>query len=656
MQLQIKKILSSLLPFVLFFSNIASNVAVAVTNPCDVTKTIQANSWAQFGIPCKAPQGQNTLAAIIGDDMSGTHDSDWRVFSYDPMTKTYQKVKLEDSLEVGKGYWINNVNQSYTLDMPINSSPVNTVNSNQCLTSGCFESTLVTTGDTQYHMLANPFYHSVKGTDLRVNTDDESGLTLLETDTDILANTIWHYNGGEYEQLQNKTMSPWTGAWFATLATAPLTPQPRLLFPTNAETYVLHGSSYPDPIVDTSTIGEYTLNNGEKVNVVPIGYNIPNHVLGADIASIQAISGAPDIVVAPTGTSGAAGTLADPIHINELNDKINGRSNLHIVFRGGQHVFTSNATNWEIRIDGNNNTFDAYQNEKVILSGIDRKPTATSSAGWGSGGLLIKGNGNLWQRMSITKMPFVGLRVDGNHNTFQAMQVYKCYGSGVAFYDTITPNTHQGLGGSNNTFRHSYIYLNSAEGVIEHPNYPGRYSNGAHTDGISSSLGTVDNILENLTIWKNSDDGLDFWIAKGSQVKNSISAFNGLGDGDGNGFKFGGYRSQHDIRGKDIKLMNCLSFQEKKMAFSNNEGLNSELRNVTAISSGSVKPNIWLSPSSQVIDSISADGYDNIEGTSVNLAQGVALDKFISLNPLSPDFAKPKAGSNIKSQGAYKGL
>jgi hypothetical protein len=415
------------------------------------------------------------------------------------------------------------------------------------------------------------------------------------------------------------------------------------------EDLVLHGAAYPNPLVDTSIIGTYILSNGRKVRVVPIGHNIPGHVLGADIALIKAVGGTTDIAVAPAGVAGAAGTLQDPIHINDLNDKIAGRSGLNIVFRGGEHIYTTSSEHWEIRIDGDNNTFDAYQDEKVIISGTDRTPTATTSAGWGAGGLRIKGNGNLWQRMSVANMPLIGIRVEGNNNTFQAMQVYKCFGSGVAFFDNTTPNTHLGQGGSHNIIRHSYLYLNSGADVVDHPDYPGRYNDGGNSDGSGASKGTVGNIWENLTIWKNSDDALDFWISKDSVARNVISAFNGSGDGDGNGFKFGGDSS--NIEGDTGKVINSISFQDRAEAFSNNGGINSELRNITAISGGTL--NIWIGTSSSVIDSISANGSDYLQGAVTNLAQAVSLDKFISLDPLSPNFARPKTDSGLQNQGAY---
>jgi hypothetical protein len=62
---------------------------------CLVTKTIQENQWAQIGIPCEAPAGQNTVAAIFSDDILGIYDTDWVLFSFNPTTNSYENQPLQ---------------------------------------------------------------------------------------------------------------------------------------------------------------------------------------------------------------------------------------------------------------------------------------------------------------------------------------------------------------------------------------------------------------------------------------------------------------------------------------------------------------------------------------------------------------------------------
>ncbi|MCK5829759.1 MAG: DUF285 domain-containing protein [Methylococcales bacterium] len=218
----------------LLFSPFSNAVAVTATpNACLVTRTIQANQWYQIGIPCEAPTGQNTVAAIFGDDIPGTYDTDWVLYSYNPTTNAYEKTALTDTLEVGKGYWVISVNQITTLKMPHGSQPVNVQSSSQCSKANCFESTLATTGSDQYQMLANPFEYFIEGKDLRVNTGTSVGLTLAEADTNgVVANKLLSFNGSINVELQNLMIEPWTGFWIKTLSSASINQAPSLLFPT----------------------------------------------------------------------------------------------------------------------------------------------------------------------------------------------------------------------------------------------------------------------------------------------------------------------------------------------------------------------------------------------------------------------------------------
>ena len=203
---------------------------------CTVTRAIQVNQWTQIGIPCEAPSGQNTVAAIFSDDITGIYDTNWVLFSYNPTTNAYEKLALTDAVEVGKGYWIISVNQLTTLDMPQGSQPVNVHNSSQCLTASCYESTLVTTGGDQLQMLANPFEYFIDGKDLRVNTGTPVGLILVEADTSgIVANKLWNFDGANssYIELQNQIILPWIGIWIKTSSSASINPAPILLFPTS---------------------------------------------------------------------------------------------------------------------------------------------------------------------------------------------------------------------------------------------------------------------------------------------------------------------------------------------------------------------------------------------------------------------------------------
>ena len=207
---------------------------VMAMESCEITKTIQSNEWTQIGIPCEPPQDKNTLKDILSDDILGDYTTQWTVYTFNLITNEYDLVDLDSPLQVGKGYWIIQLNQDVQLDMPEGSQPVNVKNSSQCLTAGCFESTVVAADNEQIQMLSNPFYHPIKSESLRVNTGEALGLTLLEASEQFVENKIWHYNGVDgYEELQNGTIPPWTAWWMSALPKESNAPDLKLLLPTD---------------------------------------------------------------------------------------------------------------------------------------------------------------------------------------------------------------------------------------------------------------------------------------------------------------------------------------------------------------------------------------------------------------------------------------
>jgi len=237
-----KKYLLSFFLLLLF----AFSSAFAI-EPCEITKTIETNQWTQIGIPCEAPVAENTMEAIIADDITGIYNTDWAMFSFNPVANAYELMELQDSLEVGKGYWIIQINHPAILDMPEDSQPVNVNDSPECFsfTYDCFESTLVTTDGALYQMLANPFYYSVEGTSLRINTMQGEGRALYSGTSDLrgLGNKIWNYNGVDYDDLQRETISPWMGVWFATVPSDSSNSLLKLLFSSSQN--VVNGVAAP---------------------------------------------------------------------------------------------------------------------------------------------------------------------------------------------------------------------------------------------------------------------------------------------------------------------------------------------------------------------------------------------------------------------------
>lgn len=200
-------------------------------DPCRITKTLVAGQWTQISLPCVAPSNANTVAAVIGDDMTGTYGTDWVVYSYDPATNAYVDLGTGGVMESGKGYWVISVGSSATLDMPHNSIGANSSVATECTsTNDCFDIALATkAGANQWQMIGNPYRDNIKVADIRLHKNtgsstcnDADGCTFNDANQNTLANNeLWSYNGTSYQNLLLGTdIEPWTGAWLATLSGA----------------------------------------------------------------------------------------------------------------------------------------------------------------------------------------------------------------------------------------------------------------------------------------------------------------------------------------------------------------------------------------------------------------------------------------------------
>ncbi|MCK5830893.1 MAG: hypothetical protein KAH20_11390 [Methylococcales bacterium] len=211
-------------------------------DPCRITMSLAQNSWKQFGIPCEPPSNADTVADILGDDITGSYGTNWKVFSFNPNTNGYDPLTPNDQLEVGKGYWIISISNSATLDMPLKSKKVSLTSSTYCAsTNDCFETPLTASSTLQWQMLASPFRDNFNWSDLRIKIDtgattcnDSNGCTMAQAQTDgLVEDQAWTYDAAtnSYVLLKNTTISPWTGMWIATLAGSANTNPPKLFFP-----------------------------------------------------------------------------------------------------------------------------------------------------------------------------------------------------------------------------------------------------------------------------------------------------------------------------------------------------------------------------------------------------------------------------------------
>ncbi|MCF6202903.1 MAG: hypothetical protein L3J59_04415 [Methylococcaceae bacterium] len=208
-------------------------------NPCLKT-SLPNNKWIIFSLDCVPPSGENTIADLFADEISGDYDSVWVVFSLDSSTNSYKKMLIGDKLEIGKSYWVSqSTGGSVVLEVPRNSHRTPVVNSAICTSDqGCFEYVLSTeSGLNDWNMIGNPFLETVALDELRVVTDGgvcASGCKLNEAkDASIVDDKLFLYNSSttRYDPVgSGGTISARSGGWLQTLNAAH-GKNPRILIP-----------------------------------------------------------------------------------------------------------------------------------------------------------------------------------------------------------------------------------------------------------------------------------------------------------------------------------------------------------------------------------------------------------------------------------------
>jgi hypothetical protein len=201
------------------------------SSSCDTTYTLPNNQWRQISLPCN-PGANNTVSAVFGDDIPGTYNTDWILYSYNG--SGYPQLSETDTLSQGSGYWIiQKSGGDVVLSMPDNSTPTPVTQASAGCTSsnGCFEIGLdrQPLESTTWTMIGYPFASSESLGDVRVLNAlshhevggcdyNDNGCDLdTASHNDIVHNTFWTYNGSAYAQVDTSgNLDPWTGYWVAT--------------------------------------------------------------------------------------------------------------------------------------------------------------------------------------------------------------------------------------------------------------------------------------------------------------------------------------------------------------------------------------------------------------------------------------------------------
>jgi hypothetical protein len=328
---------------------------------------------------------------------------------------------------------------------------------------------------------------------------------------------------------------------------------------------------------------------------------------------------------APTG-EGNACSVAAPCSAHTAID--GARAGDVVFLRGGIYRLDRHLNLSAEGSAGQPITVESYPGELAIFDGSDH-PYMTDIQ------LMITGSYYAFRRIEIRTMPiYAALWISGHHNLIEGVHSHHNIGSGIQ----IT------RGGSFNTLRNCTVNDNSGAGVFD-----ARTKNGGNSDGISISNGDY-NRVENCAAYRNSDDGIDTWQGTNTYVGYSIAAQNGLGDGNGNGFKAGGIAPS-----RATLVEHSLAYQNRQNGFDVNAGVDVRFRYNTAWGNGHAG---YFTYDTTVTTACiaSANGSPVIGGGSFedNSWQRSGAVSFDSVDPSSASFLVPASGSAMGYMGALR--
>lgn len=169
------------------------------------------------------------------------------------------------------------------------------------------------------------------------------------------------------------------------------------------------------------------------------------------------------------------------------------------------------------------------------------QPYADSSRGF-----QITGNYWIISGIKIQNAGDNGIHISGSNNRVQDCVITKCGDTGLQISN----------GGANNQITR----------VTSTYNYDSK-TNGENADGFAAKLSCgAGNVFTACIANYNSDDGFDFYEATNAvKVYDSEASYNGVGDGNGNGFKVGG-----NFTADKHYLSNCTAIGNRSRGFDQN--------------------------------------------------------------------------------------
>ncbi|MBT8144453.1 MAG: hypothetical protein KJO55_07115, partial [Gammaproteobacteria bacterium] len=199
--------------------------------PCKQSLDLVQNQWKQLSLSCEPSPTANTVADLIGDDLSGIQDTDWAIFERDEVNQSYIQLGAGATMNVGDAYWIKTLlaNQSIEIEEEFNA-----------------ENDVVLEPDAngRFNMVGYPYWYDFDWNDVRVIDSGGTPRTLAEADPAgvcqtsstpvadgcLMSATAYRWNGGGYSSF-NGTSTPGTLTNFDGLWVKAFAPGIKLRFP-----------------------------------------------------------------------------------------------------------------------------------------------------------------------------------------------------------------------------------------------------------------------------------------------------------------------------------------------------------------------------------------------------------------------------------------
>jgi hypothetical protein len=246
------------------------------------------------------------------------------------------------------------------------------------------------------------------------------------------------------------------------------------------------------------------------------------------------------IYVATSGNDSNTGTIDKPYAtITKALSSASAGATIYV--RGGTYSVLSTIS---IKVNGTSGNYLkiwAYPGEKPLLN--------CSGVGSGNRGIELRSNYVYLKGLEIYNAGDNGIYITGGYNYLDQCVFHHNGDSGLQISG----------GGNHNVVVNCDSYYNHDEG-----------SSGGNADGFSPKLDVGDmNEFHGCRAWCNSDDGWDLYGNKYTTIIDSCWTWgNGWDQGNGNGFKTGGNKTD-----SKATLTNCMSFNNIAKGFDQNHNM-----------------------------------------------------------------------------------